>query len=475
MSNKSKDIASQVTSSKNSSFERSTSDKIDGIVAQKWLGILVFALVMYVVFFISQVLIGPIVADFFVGEIIEPFMETVEGWLEGVHPVLSGLIVEGILGGIGAVIGFLPLIMVLFFLLALLEDSGYMARVAVVLDRFFKKVGLTGKSIIPMYVSTGCAVPGIMASKTIKNEKQKRTTVLLSPFIPCGAKAPVYLMIFSLLAIGTGWIAALGTLAVYAFSLLMILVAGYIIKAFTGASFKDDESASLFIELPDYKLPSLKKATFDMLGEVKEFVYRAATILIIANAIVWFMSSFTWTMAEAGLDDSMLASISRPIAFLMIPLGFGIWQLASAAIAGFVAKEEVVGVLAIVFASTFAVDGDFDVLSEGAGAGAIGLTTTSALLAFMVFNLYTPPCFAAIGAMKSQLKNKRTLFFGILLQFAVGYLSALLVYQIGHIIEVGSLGEGFIPALFILAGFICLFIYMKKLGDEGRGLARIDD
>ncbi len=474
MENRSKDIVAQVISDDNQ-FDRTVSDKIDSFVAQKWLGILVFALVMFIVFYISQVLVGPFLADFFVGNVIEPFMEIVDGWLVGTSPILTGLIVEGILGGIAAVVGFLLLIMVLFFLLALLEDSGYMSRVAVVMDRFFKRVGLTGKSLIPMYVSTGCAVPGIMASKTIKNERQKRTTVLLSPFIPCGAKAPVYLMVFSLLAIGTGWTAALATLSVYMFSLIVILVAGYVIKSFTGASYTDDESSSLIIELPEYKIPSLRKAFFDMIGEVKEFIYRAATILIIANALVWFMSSFTWTLAEASEDlgNSILASISEPIAFLMIPLGFGIWQLAAASIVGFVAKEEVVAVLAIVFASTFTTDGDFGVLSKGVAS--IGLTSTSALLAFMVFNLYTPPCFAAIGAMKSQLKTRKALYFGIILQLSIGYISALVVFQVGYLIEMGELSSQFIPGLIILTGFIGLFVYLKKLGNQGKGLAKIDD
>ncbi len=472
--NRPKEIASQVLSEKNM-FERTTSDKIDSIVAQKWIGVLIFALVMYVVFLISQVIVGPFFADLFVEGILEPVIETLEEWMQGASPILISLVIDGILGGISAVVGFLPLIMLLFFLLALLEDSGYMARVAIVMDRFFKKVGLSGKSVIPMYVSTGCTVPGIMSSKTIKNEKQKRTTVLLSPFIPCGAKGPVYLMVFSLLAIGTGWAAAMATLSVYLLSLLIILVTGYIIKALTGASYANDESSNLIIELPEYKIPSLKKGFFDMLSEVKEFLYRAATLLIIANALVWFMSSFTWTLSTANeaLDNSILASISKPIAVLLIPLGIGAWQLAAASIVGFIAKEEVVAVLAILFPLTFMTNGDFGVTVEGVEA--IGLTTTSALLAFMMFNLYTPPCFAAIGAMNAQLKSRKLLLFGILLQLSIGYLSALVVFQLGHIIETGSLGEGFISGIIVLVIFIGVFLYLKKLGKQGKGLANVDE
>jgi ferrous iron transport protein B len=466
-----KDIASSVQDNE-SRFERSFSDKLDTILAHKWLGVIIFAAVMYAIFTISQVYLGPYIADYLVG-LIESLMERVNEFFisNDSNELLSGLIVNGIIGGTAAVIGFLPLIMVLFFLLGLLEDSGYMARVAVVMDRFFKKVGLSGKSVIPMYVSTGCAIPGILASKTIKNEKQRRTTVLLSPFIPCGAKGPVIAMFVGVIFFDKTLFASLLTLSVWALSVLMILVAGFIIKALTGAQFADQEDTYLLVELPEYKVPSVKKALGDMWNQTKSFIQKATTLYVLANTLVWFTSSFDWGLQTVTTDHSILASIATPFAFILLPLGFGVWKLAAASIAGFVAKEEVVATISILYLLDSAINEEFEMVSQ-IPAEVLGVTAVGAF-AFMCFNLFTPPCFAAIGAMKTQLNNNKMLFFGIALQFSIGILSSLLVYQIGTILVYGQLGEGFIQAIVYVVLLIAIFLHMRTLAKQGKGLAKV--
>jgi ferrous iron transport protein B len=466
-----KDIASSVQDNE-SRFERSFSDKLDTILAHKWLGVIIFAAVMYAIFTISQVYLGPYIADYLVG-LIESLMERVNEFFisNDSNELLSGLIVNGIIGGTAAVIGFLPLIMVLFFLLGLLEDSGYMARVAVVMDRFFKKVGLSGKSVIPMYVSTGCAIPGILASKTIKNEKQRRTTVLLSPFIPCGAKGPVIAMFVGVIFFDKTLFASLLTLSVWALSVLMILVAGFIIKALTGAQFADQEDTYLLVELPEYKVPSVKKALGDMWNQTKSFIQKATTLYVLANTLVWFTSSFDWGLQTVTTDHSILASIATPFAFILLPLGFGVWKLAAASIAGFVAKEEVVATISILYLLDSAINEEFEMVSQ-IPAEVLGVTAVGAF-AFMCFNLFTPPCFAAIGAMKTQLNNNKMLFFGIALQFSIGILSSLLVYQIGTILVYGQLGEGFIQAIVYIVLLIAIFLHMRTLAKQGKGLAKV--
>lgn len=467
-----KDIASAVQDS-SSRFERSFSDKIDVILAHKWLGIFIFASVMYAIFTISQVYVGPWIADYLVG-FLEGVMESAETFFtnNGTNELLSGLIVNGVIGGFAAIIGFLPLIMVLFFLLGLLEDSGYMARVAVVMDRFFKKVGLSGKSVIPMYVSTGCAIPGIMASKTIKNEKQRRTTILLSPFVPCGAKGPVIALFVGVIFFGKSLLASLLTIAVWALSVVMILVAGYIIKAFTGAQFKDQEDTYLIVELPEYKWPSITKALADMWGQTWSFIKKAGTFLVLANTLVWFTSSFNWGLQPVDTDLSILASVASPFAILLVPLGFGVWQLAAASITGFVAKEEVVATVTILYLLNETINEEFELVSQ-LPPEALGVTAVGAF-AFMCFNLFTPPCFAAIGAMRAQLNNNKMLFFGIALQFAIGIMSALVIYQVGSILIDGQVGEGIIGALVYTALFGGLFVYFKNLAKQGKGMAAVE-
>lgn len=458
-----KRIVEEVEIRKVSSNRQTKQDAVDRIIAHKWIGIPIFAVVMWAVFSISQTYLGPFLADTFVG-----WIDALYGWVEGllgenISPILSSLLLDGIIGGVGAVVGFLPLIMVLFFLLALLEDCGYMARVAVVMDRFFKKVGLSGKSIIPMIIGTGCAIPGVMATRTIKNERQRRTTAMLTPFMPCGAKLPVIALFAGVFFDDAAWV---GT-TMYFVGIALIIIGALVIVRITG----EKNARSFFImELPEYKFPSIKRAAISMLSRAKAFIIKAGTIILLCNAVVQIMQTFNWKfeiVAEGAENTSILATIASPFAILLIPLGFGVWQLAAAAITGFIAKENVVGTLAVVYSITNFIDTEELALVEGATdvAGIMGLTTVAAL-AYLMFNLFTPPCFAAIGAMNSEMENKKWLWSGILFQFSTGYVVAFLTYQIGTLITTGALGTGFLPGLIAVIAIIGCIVYLMKKGDQ---------
>lgn len=447
------------------------SDMIDRVVANKYLGILIFAGVIFVVFTISQSWLGPIISDF-IGKYINMFSGWVETWLSNMNTsdFLTGLIIEGVIGGFAAVVGFLPIIMVLFFLLNLLEDSGYMARVALVMDRYFKKIGLAGKSIIPMYVGTACSIPAIMSARTIKNERQRRMTVLLTPFVPCGAKLPVIALFVTVFFTEASYLTAI----VYFMAILVIFFAGYIIKTLTGANFKDQEDSFLVVELPEYKLPNIVRGLKVMFDQAWSFIKKAATIIVLMNAIIWITSNFDFSFQLVDASDSMLRFISEPIAWLLIPLGFGVWGLAAAAVAGFVAKEEVVGALAVIFA--FSISEDLEVIGIAATREVLSTTgglTAVAAFAYMAFNLFTPPCFAAIGAMNAELGSKKWTWFAVGLQFGIGYFVAIILYQLGTLIFYQELGTGWIVSVVIVAVYIIGFIYMKNLAKKGEGLAKI--
>ncbi len=457
------DVVAIAENRKVNSHKQTGQDKADRILAHKFLGIPIFAAVMWVVFTVSQTYVGPPIADILVGW-IEGFMEIVGTALgEDASPVLSALLVDGIIGGVGAVVGFLPLIMVMFFMLALLEDCGYMARVAVVMDRYLKPVGLSGKSIIPMVVGTACAIPGVMASRTIQNERQRRTTAMLAPFMPCGAKLPVIALFAGAFFGGAGWVNTL----MYFGGIFLIILGAFLIVRITG----EKNARSFFIiELPEYKFPSFKRAALVMLQRGKSFVIKAATIILICNAVVQMMQTFNWSfeVIEEGMEHtSILAGIASPFAVLMIPLGFGIWQLAAAAVTGFIAKENVVGTLAVVFGITNLIDTDaLELVGEGVTvAETMGITSVAAL-AYLMFNLYTPPCFAAIGAMNSEMQSKKWLWAGIGLQFGTGYVVAFFVYQIGTLITTGAVGTGFLPGLIAVALLIAYVVVLVKKGNK---------
>lgn len=426
-------------------------DSIDRIVANRYLGMPIFALVLYSVFAISQSTIGPLIADYLVTWIDNVYVFA-ESLMEGaVSPLLQTLLLDGIIGGVGAIVGFLPLIMVLFFMLALLEDSGYMARVAVVMDPIMKKVGLSGRSIIPMVISTGCAIPGIMSTRTIKNERERRTTAMLASFMPCGAKLPVIALFAGVFFQEAAWV---GTL-MYFLGILVIIFGAYIIRKINN----DTSKKSFFIlELPEYRWPSAKRAFTSMINQGKAFVTKAVTIILISNVLVQIMQTFNWQfkMVEEGLEaTSILASISSPLSLLMIPLGFGIWQLTAAAVTGFIAKENVVGTLAVVFGITNFINAEELILVSGSTevAGILGLTSVAAL-AYLVFNLFTPPCFAAIGAMNAELESKKWLLGAIAFQLAMGYSLAFIIYQLGTVVTTGQLGGGAVFGLMAVLTFV---------------------
>ena len=458
-----KDIVAKVEKRQISSNRQTRQDAVDRILAHKWLGILIFAVVMWVVFSISQTYLGPFLADIFVGW-IDAFYAWVEGLLgEGTSPVLSAILLDGIIGGVGAVVGFLPLIMVLFFLLALLEDCGYMARVAVVMDRFFKKVGLSGRSIIPILVGIGCSTPGIMATRTIKDERQRKTTVMLTPFMPCGAKLPIIALFAGVFFNDAAWV---GTL-MYFTGIVLIIIGALFVARITG---EKQKKSYFIIELPEYKIPSLKRAVFSMFSRAKGFIVKAGTIILLSNVVVQIMQTFNWrfeVVAEGAEHTSILATIASPFALLLIPLGFGTWQFAAASISGFIAKENVVGTLAVVYGITNFIDPEELVLiSDGAGvAGVLGLTSVSAL-AYLMFNLYTPPCFAAIGAMNAEMEDRKWLWGAIAFQFCMGYIVAFITYQFGTLITTGSFGIGFVPGLVIVAAMVGWAVYLVKKGDK---------
>ncbi len=458
-----KEVVAKVEARKTKSNQKTMQDAFDGIVANKWLGIPVFALVMYLIFSISQTYVGPVLADYFVG-LIDGLYAFVEGLMsENTSPIVSAVLLDGVIGGVGAVVGFLPLIMVMFFLVALLEDWGYMARVAVVMDRFLKVVGLSGKAIIPMVIGTGCAIPGVMATRTIKNERQRRTAAMLTPFMPCGAKIPVIALFAGVFFENAGWVSTL----MYFSGIAIIIVGAYLVMIVTG---EKNKNTYFIMELPEYKIPSLKRATISMLSRGKEFIIKATTIILLCNAAVQIMQTFNWSfevIAQDAQSSSILASLASPLAIILVPLGFGTWQLAAAAITGFIAKENVVGTLAVVYSITNFIDTDALEVVGGTTeiAAVMGLTSVAAL-SYLMFNLFTPPCFAAIGAMRAEMESSKWLWSAIALQFGTGYTVAYFINQIGTLMTTGAFAEGFLFGGVIVAVLIGILVSLVIKGNK---------
>ena len=435
-------IVAKVEKRKVRTAQKNVQDQIDAIITFPVVGLLIFAVVMFLVFQISQAWVGPFIAEGVelangttipgLVTLIEWFGNWVGGLLTDAPAVVSALLVDGIIGGVGAVVGFLPLVMVMYFLIALLEDCGYMARATVVLDPIFKKVGLSGKSVIPFVVGTGCAIPGVMACRTIRNERERRATAMLAPFMPCGAKLPVIALFAGAFFDNANWV---GTLMYFA-GIVIIFFGALLINKITGHKARK----SFFImELPEYKAPSLGRAFQSMCSRGWSYIVKAATIILLCNTAVHLMQTFTWRLQVAETADaSILASVAGPFAYLLVPIvGVLSWQLAAAAITGFIAKENVVGTLAVCFVGLKnLIDTEELALMEGAGAEvamAFAITKVAAL-AYLMFNLFSPPCFAAIGAMNSEMKSAKWLWSGIALQLGVGYTVAYLVYTIGTLI-----------------------------------------
>ncbi|MBP1548976.1 MAG: ferrous iron transport protein B [Oscillospiraceae bacterium] len=456
-------IVADVENRKVLTKDKNIGDKIDAVITNKWLGIPIFAVVMCLVLMISQYWVGPFLADTLVGW-LEMFQGWIGGMLENANPLLYALLVDGVIGGVIAVIGFLPLVMVMYFLIALLEDCGYMARASVVLDPIFKKVGLSGKSVIPFVITTGCAIPGVMASRTIRNERERRATAMLAPFMPCGAKLPVIALFAGAFFADEWWVSPLmyfsGILLIFLGALLVNKIAGY--KA---------RKSFFIIELPEYKVPSLVRALQTMCSRGWSYIVKAATIILLCNTAVQIMQTFTWSFKVAETaDESILASIAGPFAYLLVPVvGVLSWQLAAAAITGFIAKENVVGTLAVCFVGLEnLIDTEELALMEGAGAevATVFAISKAAALAYLMFNLFTPPCFAAIGAMNAEMKSAKWLWGGIGLQLGTGFTVGFLVYQIGTLITEGKFGEGFVPGLIAVLVIAAIVVYMCINADK---------
>ena len=455
--------------------DKNYQDKIDAVLTNPIAGIPIFAVVMFLVFQISQAWVGPWIAEGYefangftipgLVTLIDMFKEWVASLLVNADPFLAALLTEGIIGGVSAVVGFLPLVMVMYFLISLLEDCGYMARATVVLDPIFKKVGLSGKSVIPFIIGTGCAIPGVMAARTIRNERERNATAMLAPFMPCGAKLPVIALFAGAFFGDASWV---GTL-MYFVGIVLILVCALLVNKIAGHR---NRKSFFIIELPEYKAPSFKRAFLDMCSRGWAYIVKAGTIILVCNAVVFVMQSFDWNfrLVEEGMEStSILASIANPIAVVLVPIvGIAAWQLAAAAVTGFIAKENVVGTLAVCYGISNLIDTEALEMAEGAGSevAAVFAITKVAALAYLMFNLFTPPCFAAMGAMNAEIKQKKWFWGGIALQLGVGYTLGFLVFQIGTLITTGSLGAGFVGGLIAVLVMAAVVVYLCVSSDK---------
>ena len=466
------EIVSRVEERKVFSRERTIHDKIDDVLTNKWLGIPIFAVVMTLVLMISQFWVGAWIAEgidiggthvWGLVDCMDWLGDTVAGWLDGTHVIIQALILEGIIAGVSAVLGFLPLVMVMYFLIGLLEDCGYMARVSVVLDPIFKRVGLSGKSVIAFVVGTGCAVPGVMACRTIRTERERRATAMLAPFMPCGAKLPVIALFAGAFFKDSPWITPImyfmGIAIIFGCALLVNLITGYKAK-----------KSYFIMELPEYRAPSVPKSAKSMLQRGWDYIVKAGTIILVCNFAVYLMQSFSPTFKM--VDDpskSILSAVATPIAYFIAPIvGIVAWKLAAAAVTGFIAKECVVSTLATCY--IIAIDDELNVLGSITDPEFIGIGSVAAL-AFLMFNLFSPPCFAAIGAMNSELKSKKWLFSGVALQLAVGYTVAFLVFFFGTLFTGGSFGSAWMPIVgwiivLLIVSFITYLVLKNAKNDS---------
>ena len=477
-------IVKAVESRKIRTADHNVQDKIDGVLTHPLAGLPIFAVVMFLVFQISQAWLGPWIAEGYefadgtvipgLVTLIDMFKEWVAGLLENANAnvFLAALLTEGIIGGVSAVVGFLPLVMVMYFLIALLEDCGYMARATVVLDPIFKKVGLSGKSVIPFVVGTGCAVPGVMAARTIRNQQERNATVMLAPFMPCGAKLPVIALFAGAFFGDASWV---GTL-MYFVGILLILLGALLVNRIAGAKTK-----SFFImELPEYKVPSFQRATISMLSRGWAYIVKAGTIILLCNAVIYIMQSFDWQfqLVEEGMaHTSILASIANPVAVLLVPvIGITAWQMAAAAVTGFIAKENVVGTLAVCYGISNLIDTESLEMAGSAGAevAAVFGLTKAAALAYLMFNLFSPPCFAALGAMNAEIPQKKWFWGGVGLQLGTGYSVGYLVYTVGTLISGETLsvpaaigGGSFVLAFAVVLAVLCVRGGRKPLVAQG--------
>ena len=417
-------IVSKAIKKANNSNE-STSDKIDKIITNRFLALPIFAAIMWAVYYISVSSIGTIVTDWtndtLFGEIVAG---NVGNWLQvlGVADWLYSLIIDGLIGGVGAVLGFVPQIMLLFLFLSILEDCGYMARVAFIMDRVFKKFGLSGKSFIPMLISSGCGVPGIMATRTMENDRDRKMTIMLTTFIPCGAKLPIIALFAGALFGGASWVAP----SVYFLGIVMIIICGIILKQ---TKLFKGEPAPFVMELPQYHIPSAKNVLLHMWERGRAFIVKAGTIIFVACGAIWFISSFNFRLEMVDAGESILAAIGNVFAPIFAPLGFGNWQSSVASISGLVAKENVVGTFGVLFGVAEAAEDDPTLLQHVSG-----MFTIASAYAFIAFNMLNAPCFAAIGAIRREMGSWKWMWITIGFQTGTAYLVALVINQVGSFI-----------------------------------------
>ncbi len=419
-------------------------DKIDAVITNRWVGLPIFAFVMFLVFGISQAWLGPLIAELFSGA-LNLFKDTLAEALmndTGELGIWASILVDGIIGGVIAVVGFLPLVMIMYFLIALLEDCGYMARATVVLDPIFKKVGLSGKSVIPFIIGTGCSVPGIMACRTIKDERERRATAMLAPFMPCGAKLPLISLFAGAFFGKSAWV---GTL-MYFMGIFIILIGAFLINVITGYNRK---KSYFIMELPEYRLPSLKRASLSMLSRGWSFIVKAGTVILVCNFIIHIMQTFTWRFEVADATNSILHDVATPFAYALAPIiGIVAWQFAAAAITGFIAKENVVGTLAVCFGISNLINTEsLEIVGSANEVALVFGITRAAALAFLMFNLFSPPCFAAIGAMRGEIKDKKWFWAGIGLQLSVGYSIGFLVNFFATVLSEKKFSAFWIPTV----------------------------
>ena len=453
---------------KNRAKEMSTSDKIDRIVTNRWLALPIFAVIMWVVYYVSVTTVGSILTDWtndtLFGEWIIP---AAQSFFEGIGCAdwLTGLIVDGIISGVGAVLGFVPQMLVLFFFLAILESCGYMARVAFIMDRIFRKFGLSGKSFIPMLIGTGCGVPGVMASRTIENDRDRKMTIMTTTFIPCGAKLPIIALIAGAIFNGASWVAP----SAYFVGIAAIICSGIILKKtkmFAG------DPAPFVMELPAYHMPTAGNVLRSMWERGWSFIKKAGTIITLSTIVVWFLLNFGWVNGhfgmlnfdglegaamEAAQAECILAKIGNLIAWIFTPLGWGNWKMAVAAITGLVAKENVVGTFGQLFGFAEVAEDGTEIWGQLAGS-----MTVAAGYSFLVFNLLCAPCFAAMGAIKREMNNAKWFWFAIGYQCGLAYIVSLCIYQIGTLAMGGGFGIGTIVAFVLILGFVYLLFRPYK-------------
>ena len=444
---------------KNKKNAMTTSDKIDRIVTNRWLALPIFAVVMWIVYYVSVSTVGTIVTDWtndvLFGEIIPP---AIENLLNAIHCAdwLQGLILDGIVAGVGAVLGFVPQMLVLFLFLAFLESCGYMARVAFIMDRIFRKFGLSGKSFIPMLIGSGCGVPGIMASRTIENDRDRKMTIMTTTFVPCGAKLPIIALIAGALFNGASWVAP----SAYFVGIAAIICSGIILKKtklFAG------DPAPFVMELPAYHWPTVSNVLRSMWERGWSFIKKAGTIILMSTIVLWFLMNFGWVHGSFGmleaeqLNDSILASIGSVIAPLFAPLGWGDWKMAVAAVTGLIAKENVVGTFGVLFGFGEVAEDGQEIWGQLAGS-----LSTVAAYSFLVFNLLCAPCFAAMGAIKREMNNAKWFWTAIGYQTLLAYVVSLCIYQIGNLFLGGSFGIGTVVAVLLVIGFVYLLVRPYK-------------